>query len=452
MKKILYFLLLVPSLVLGAPEDVVIIGGGPGGLTAALYLARAGLHPLIIHSDHHTSALAESPMVENWPGELSISGIDLLEKMKQQVVANGAILQAAEVVAVDFSKNPFQITVQDPFALNKEKKNLYAKACIIATGATANTLNVPGEKEYFLKGVHTCAVCDGTLYKNKEVAVVGGGDGAITEALYLANFAKKVTLLVRSCSLKTIENARKDKLLAMHNVEVHYDTIVQEIHGNAGVVDHLSLFSKGTQETSTLPVSALFLAIGSRPNTTLFQNQIELDSHGYIVTQDEVKTNIPLVYAVGDVADKKYRQAVTASSAGAKTAIELLEEPIINPSKTLTVQTKIIPPLDQFKVIAIKTSAQFQKEVLESECPVIVDFYADWCGPCKALEPHMQTWSEHFKGKIKFVKINIDQFNKLAQRYNVRAVPTVLYFDEHGSLASSSTGLQEIQKLMGGLE
>lgn len=445
------FLFSSPSPLSNPVQDVVVIGGGIGGLTSALYLSRGGLHPLVIAGPIPGGALTESSTVENWPGDLSITGTALTEKIKKQIEASGAIYETADVTAVDFSVYPYRITLSDPFSPSQEKKIVETKACIIATGAVPKELQVPGEKKYWLKGIHSCAVCDGGLYRGKHVVVVGGGDSAITEASYLSTIAEKVILVVRSSSLKSIENARKNKLLSKDNVEIFYNTTVKEIIGDDHVVTNIILVDHKTNKERSVDIDGLFLAIGAKPNTELFQNKLEVDADGYIVTHKGFETSQPLVYAIGDVVDKEYKQAITAAGDAAKAALECMKklgETLFANESRPNIRTKVIPPLDQIEVIAIRTLRQFEKEVLDNKkTPVIVDFYADWCGPCKALEPHIKNWSKHFGGKIKFVKINLDQLGELAERYNVRAVPTVLYFDEKGSLLQSSTGLTEIQKL-----
>ncbi|MBS3904884.1 MAG: FAD-dependent oxidoreductase [Simkania sp.] len=430
-------------------QEAVVLGGGIGGLTSALYLSRANLHPLVITGQQPGGALTQSPLVQNWPGELSIRGNDLTEKIQEQAEKSGAKFEIADVVSVDFSTRPFKITVRD-LLTPKQLRVIKAKTCIIATGATPKMLGIPGEDTYWLKGVHNCAVCDGNFYKELDVVVVGGGDGAITEASYLAKFAKKVTLVVRSNSLKSIEAHRKEELLLMPNVEVLYNTTIQEVLGDAEKMTSLVLKNSTTHQLKTLPANGLFLAIGSIPTTDLFKGQVQLDNKGYILLYHDRETSVPGVFAVGDACDPEYRQAVIAAGDGAKAALQA-EKARSSPSST---PTSNIRPLEvqEPEIISIKSLEQFDKDVLCSKTPIIVDFYADWCGPCKALEPHIRNWSKRFDGKVKFAKVNIDILSKLSQRYSVRAVPTILYFDKGGVLIDSRTGMQEIAGLIDKLE
>lgn len=446
--------------------DVVILGGGIGGLTAAVYLARSGLHPVVIEGQHPGGQITQSLGIQNWPGEKEITGNLLTEKARKQAEESGAIILREEAVKVDFSKSPFTITLRNLWKPTKagEEKILRAKTCIIATGANPNKLNITGEGKFWSRGVHTCATCDGSLYKGEHVAVVGGGDGAIVEAHHLAKLASKVTLIVRGKALRSIEEKRKQNLISQPNVEILYETQVKEIGGTPDGISHLVLTSKG--EEKTMPINALFLAIGTIPNTSLFRGQIKLDKRGYIVLDKDQSTNIPGVFAVGDVSDPFYRQAVTAAGDGAKAALQVesfLAGSKSRPSQYANSQLResLLPKRNdpsfmQVKnepaVLHIKSIEQFQSEILESSIPVVVDFYADWCGPCRALSPLLDEWAQQFKGKLKFAKVNVDHMQKLAKRYRVDALPTVLYFENQGKLKERCTGHDEIAELISKLE
>jgi thioredoxin len=308
--------------------------------------------------------------------------------------------------------------------------------------------------------VHTCATCDGALYKGRPVAVVGGGDAAIVEAYHLAKLASKVTLIVRGPALKSIEEKRKLNLLSLPNVEVLYGTKIKEIVGAEDKITHLILTKNGSKQETKIPVDGLFLAIGTKPNTELFAKQIELDNRGYVVLKKDQSTSLPGVFAIGDVSDPVYRQAITAAGDGAKAALQV--ESYLAGTKSLTSpkprafqstkNTALSPGHRDPHIVQIKSAEQFQREVVESDIPVIVDFYADWCGPCRTLGPHIEIWSQQFKGKVKFAKVNVDHQQKLAQRYRIAALPTVLYFETGGKLKESRTGTQEIAQLMQKLE
>lgn len=441
--------------VLEESTDTVILGGGIGGLTSAIYLGRAGVKPIVIEGMQPGGQITQSPGIQNWPGEMEIAGSELTEKARKQALESGARIISEEAVKVDFSTNPFTIILRDPYSPDQQKI-LHTKSVIIATGALPNKLGVPGESEYWSRGVHTCATCDGSLYKGQSVAVIGGGDAAVIEAHHLANLASNVTLILRGKTFRAIEEKRLNQLLALPNVKVIYETEVKKIIGNGEKATQLVLHPRGVDGEKIFPIDAVFLAIGSKPNTELFRGQIELDKGGYVVLKKDQCTSIQGVYAIGDVSDPHYRQAITAAGDGAKAALQtenflaqLTDRHVIVQAKTET--PKKVSNIEP-QVIHINTVDQFNSEVLESDIPVIVDFYADWCGPCRNLSPRIDAWSQQFKGRVKFAKVNIDYLQKLAKRYRVSAVPTVLYFETQGVLAESCTGAQEIAQLMGQLE
>ena len=452
MKKFILSLVLAPiAMCLGDTYESVVLGGGVGGLTSALYLSRAGLDPLVIEGQNPGGALGQAPIVQNWPGVPEIHGNDLVEKIKAQAIEHGATIEPFEVVAVDFHASPLKITVRDPLQPGALKE-IKTKSCIIATGALPKKLEVPGEEQFWLKGVHTCAVCDGNLYKGSErIAIVGGGDAAITEAFHLAKFAKKVSVLVRGSELKAVESKRKQQLLSLPNVEVFYNTTIQRLEGKEGLLTHIVMRNKeGLQ--STMDAQALFLAIGSTPNTQMFAKQLDMDGHGHILLRDAQATNIEGVFAIGDATDPIFRQAITAAGDGAKAALQVEKYLSSHTQVTPTREPLAVKSEEKKEVLIIRNFDHFQREVLDSKIPVVVDFYADWCGPCKILESYMVQWSKQLGSRIKFAKVNIDQLPKIAQRYGIRAVPTVLYFDKQGVLVESRTGIGEIASLIAKLD
>ncbi|MEK7339529.1 MAG: FAD-dependent oxidoreductase, partial [Verrucomicrobiota bacterium] len=244
-----------------------------------------------------------------------------------QARLNGAELLREEVIDVvlsqDLSQKAHQITTRS--LITQEEVIYYTPIVVVALGATPNKLHVPGEQSYWSKGVYSCAVCDGGFYKDKIVAVAGGGDGALTEAQYLANLAKKVYIIVRGRAFRTVEKQREKQVTSLPNIEVLYQMEVKEIKGEKDRVSHLILSNQKHKKSYHLPVDALFLAIGSVPNTKLFANQLELDS-GYIRLKQHQKTSVKGVYAAGEVADPEFKQAICAAADGAKAAMQLQKE------------------------------------------------------------------------------------------------------------------------------
>jgi thioredoxin reductase (NADPH) len=296
-----------------APRQVIIIGSGPAGLTAALYAGRADLFPLVIEGFEAGGQLMLTTEVENYPGFVDgILGPELMESMRKQAERFGGEFLTENVTAVDFSARPLRV--------DTGSQAFEAEAVIVATGAAAKMLGVPGEKELLGHGVSTCATCDGFFFRDKELVVVGGGDSALDEALFLTKFASKVTVVHRRDELRA-SHILQDRAFANDKVSFAWDSVVTEIKGN-GRVERVQLNHLKTGEDRLLPADGVFVAIGHTPNTNLFSGQLELVD-GYIVTPGtDTQTSVPGVFAAGDVVDHKYRQAVTAAGMGCMAAID----------------------------------------------------------------------------------------------------------------------------------
>jgi thioredoxin reductase (NADPH) len=421
---------------------VVIIGGGVGAFTSATYLARGGVTPFVITGPIVGGAIVQSHSVQNWPGELEISGSDLIDKMQKQAEANGAILQAGAVTSVDFSSRPFTITLKDPY--QKEPKKIQAESCIIALGALPNMLGIPGEKQYWTRGVYNCAVCDGSLYKDKIVAIVGGGDSALTEAHYLSNIAKKVHVFVRKDAFKTVDAKRKQEILARSNIEVHYQTVVEEVKGNGEKVTHLSLKKEGNSQKD-LPVDALFLAIGSKPNTELFKGQLELDNQGYILLKKHQQTSVEGVYAIGDVVDPEFKQAITAAGDAAKASLQAQKWLTSFSSKKAAAEEKKVVATPSIKNIS--SSKQLKEELQSAKSPLFVYFYSTYCGPCRAFSLQYEKWVKEYGNEFTFLKVNTQEAHELATQYGIRVIPTLVILDEKGTVLQKKSGSKELADL-----
>ena len=297
---------------------VLIIGSGPAGYTAAIYAARALLKPILVFGSEPGGQLTTTTDVENFPGfSKVIQGPWLMEEMKGQASAVGTEMIQDHISKVDLSKKPFVAT--------SDNGQVYtADSIIISTGAQARWLNLDSETKFRGFGVSACATCDGFFFKDKEVAVVGGGNAAVEEAMFLTKFASKVHLIHRRNELRA-EKLLQEKLKANKKIEIIWDSVVEEVLGTdePKVVNGIKLKNVKNNKSSDLKVDGLFIAIGHDPATSLFKNQIEMDKEGYLKTKpDSTVTNVPGVFAAGDVKDKIFRQAVTAAGMGCMAALE----------------------------------------------------------------------------------------------------------------------------------
>jgi thioredoxin reductase (NADPH) len=296
---------------------VLILGSGPAGCTAAIYAARANLAPILVAGLQPGGQLTITNDVENYPGfDEAVQGPWLMEQMKAQAEHVGTRFLQDTIVSVDLSKRPF-------VAVGDSGDQYIGETLVISTGASARWLGLESEQKYQGFGVSACATCDGFFFRGKRVAVVGGGNTAVEEAIYLAGLASHVTLIHRRDSFRA-EKIGQDRLFSLPNVSVIWDSVVEEVVGSepAGVTG-LSLRNVKTGAESRLDVDGLFIAIGHTPNTSLFTGQLEMDEEGYIITRPgTTQTSVPGVYAAGDVQDKIYRQAVTAAGTGCMSALE----------------------------------------------------------------------------------------------------------------------------------
>ena len=298
-------------------EKVVIIGSGAAGLTAAIYAARANLKPLVIEGIQPGGQLTITTDVENYPGYADVvQGPWMMEQMRSQALNVGARIINDVVVHVDFKKDSKTISLDS-------KSLLSANTVIIATGAQAKWLGLESENKFNGKGVSACATCDGFFYRNKEVAVIGGGNTAVEEALYLSNICSKVVLIHRRDELRA-EKILQERLFAKENINVIWDNIVSEILGDEKGVNSLEIKDKNSDKTEIIKVEGVFIAIGHSPSTEPFKGVLEMDEEGYIVAQKPGTsiTNIAGVFAAGDCVDKIYRQAVTAAGMGCMAALD----------------------------------------------------------------------------------------------------------------------------------
>jgi thioredoxin reductase (NADPH) len=295
-------------------HEVVILGSGPAGLTAAIYCARAGLSPVVVEGLGAGGQLMNTTDVENYPGfPEGIQGPELMELFRKQAARFGAAFVSGDVTRVDFSARPFGVWT--------DEKELRAGSVIIATGASPRTLGIQGEKEYAGRGVSYCATCDGFFFRDQEIVVVGGGDTAMEEALFLARFGSRVTVVHRREELRA-SKIMGDRVIEHEKIEVLWNSVVEEVLGDDQKINALRVRNVVSGETTERPCGGFFVAIGHEPNTALFKGVLDMDDQGYLLVRGGSATEIPGIFVAGDVHDHTYRQAVTAAGAGCRAAID----------------------------------------------------------------------------------------------------------------------------------
>lgn len=296
-------------------ERVIIIGSGPAGLTAAIYTARATLNPLVIVGNQLGGQISITAEVENYPGfpETDLTGPDLVDRMYRQAERFGARFEYDEVVEVDFAKG-------SPFYIKTNAKEYQAEAVIVTAGASPRRLGIPGEDELIGRGVSFCATCDGFFFRGKDVVVVGGGDSALEESLFLTKFANKVRILHRRDELRAGATLQK-RAFANEKIEFVWNTVVDEIVGN-GMVSAVNVSNTKTDESEQMKTDGVFIYIGHYPNSKFLEGHLAMDEHGYVITDEKMRTSVLGVFAAGEIQDSMYRQIATSVGQGCAAAMQ----------------------------------------------------------------------------------------------------------------------------------
>ncbi len=457
----------------------VVLGGGMGGMTAAVYLAMANIKTVLVQGSMPGGLLTQSLSVRNWPGELESPGMAITDKLLAQARKQGVEIVAEQVTALDTTTWPYLVTLSDVVDSSRVR-TIKALSLVIGMGALSNYLGIPGEKEYWSKGVTNCAVCEGSLYKDKTVCVVGGGNSAIEEAHYLAGIARKVYVFVRRDVLRATDN-RKDDLAAMKNVEFVYNHSLQKIVGDGAQVTGVVAVDARTNVATEYPMDGVFLAIGFTPNTALFKNSLALTEQGYIALKHDQETSVPGIFAVGDIVDPVYKQAVTAAGDGCRAALQahhFLQQcgytpkpvqtaksasapvAVVSEKKTESKESTVVAPAESVitqhaYAPGIAHEMKSTQEVLDliatSDKPVIIDFHAVWCGPCRQMAPMYSRLAERYAEKATFIKINIDDLGGFATQYRIQGVPTFVFIkggvEKHRIVGGGATEKQFAEKI-----
>lgn len=429
-------------------ENLVIIGSGPAGYTAAIYAGRANLKPLVFEGFQAGGLpggqLMTTTEVENFPGfPQGITGPKLMTQMKAQAERWGAELVMEDVLSVDFSQRPFKI--------RSETREVEAHTVVIATGATAKRLGLPSEHEFWSRGISACAICDGAtpIFRGVPLVVIGGGDTAAEEAIYLTKYGDHVHLLVRGEAMRA-SKAMQDRVLSNPRITVHWNSEAIDVVGDEKHMTGVRIRNRQTGEESTIEAKGLFYAIGHTPNTSLFKGQIELDEVGYIKTKHgSVETSLEGVYAAGDVQDHEFRQAITAAGTGCMAA--MLAERWLSVNGLVHEFVRIqadVPNEEDTAHSASEEVIEFSLESTrhigglalrklyhESDRLILVKYASPSCGPCHTLKPILNKVVDEFDGKIHYVEIDIEEDPDIAEAAGVMGTPTIHLFKNKDKVA-----------------
>jgi thioredoxin reductase (NADPH) len=448
---------------MGASENLVIVGSGPAGYTAAIYAARANLNPLLITGFQRGGIpggqLMTTTHVENFPGfPDGVLGPDLMDLMKAQAERWGTQLLEADADVIDLSQRPYRIQA--------DGKTIQTQSIIIATGASANRLGLPNEDRFWSQGISACAICDGATpqFRNEELAVVGGGDSACEEAVYLTKYGSHVHLLVRSDRLRA-SAAMTDRVEANPQITVHWNTEVLDVEGTDWM-NGLRLRNRDSGKEESLAVRGMFYAIGHTPNTDLLKGQLDCDSSGYLVTQPgRPETSLEGVFAAGDVADTEWRQGITAAGSGCQAALAaerwlshhdlatLVSREVVEPQKAKAPQAIEATTEATYDANAEwqKGSYALRKLYHDSNKPLLVIYSSPSCGPCHVLKPQLKRVLSELNGQAQGIEIDIEADQDIAEQAGVNGTPTVqLFYDK--SLQQQWRGVKQRSEFKGAIE
>lgn len=414
---------------------VAIIGSGPAGLSAALYVSRAGMKSFVFAGPTPKGQLTQTTYIENWPGRERVLGATLMDDIQKQSVSFGATIVSDTITEIDIENWPFSLKTE-------EGRSFKALSLILSTGATPKRLNIPGEREYWGKGVTTCAVCDAPFFRNKEVVISGGGDSAAEMVFELAPYVKKVTMLVRKDHMRAAK-AMQERLLQFPNAVVEYHKEIKEVHGDGQGVVAIDVYDNKLDMTERRQIDGVFLAIGHTPNSEILKGKVPLDEAGYIKMSGRSQESlVPGVFAAGEIQDSTYRQAIVASGEGVKAALDATSFLYSigftsDIGKKLDQQFYEVLTDDKVEIPEIYENKEFEEQVLNAKGLVLLDFYAVTCPACIKMLPALESVAHKFKDQVKIIKVNYDKvyetiFARLWNRYDiqVKRLPALLVFKD----------------------
>jgi Thioredoxin reductase len=419
---------------------IAVIGSGPAGLMAGIYGARGGKPTYVFEGNKPGGLLMDTTEVENWPGEISIKGPDIIEKMRNQAQHQKVKFIEDTIERVDFSHWPFKLYTENGVTIT-------ALSVVIATGATPKRLGVPGEDKYWGLGVTSCAVCDGSFFVGEKVVVIGGGDSAVEEAMQLAAYAREITILVRKDAMRAAP-AMQEKLRAYDQVSILYNVDIEEIVGDDTKVTGVALVHSKTGERSIFPAAGVFLAVGHHPNSEVFKDAVAVNEGGYIKVEGRTQeTSVPGVFAAGDVHDYLFRQAGSSAGFGIDAGLgaqRFLEDIGVTPQLLAELKPRFygkahdesasFRSVPAYEVKEIGTIDEFQA-LTSGDGVVVIDFWAEDCSSCKQMLPIFDTVAKEFEGKAVFAKVNTDSSPELVEKLFIQKVPTLLVFKDGGLVA-----------------
>ncbi len=443
---------------------IAVIGSGPAGLMAATYGARGGKDAFVIEGNKPGGLLMDTTEVENWPGEISIRGPEIIKKLRSQAAYQGVRFVADAIERIDVSDWPYTLYTENGDVM-------HALTVIIATGASPRRLGIPSEEQYWGAGVTSCAVCDAPFYKGQQVVVIGGGDSAIEEAIQLAVYAKKITILVRKDQMRAADAMKSRIEQYGDKISVKYNVEVRKIIGDGEFVTGVELYNNKTNKIEQLAANGVFLAIGHDPNTAFIQNVVQTDSAGYISVNGRTQhTSVPGIFAAGDVEDSRYRQAGSSAGHGSDAgldAVRFLDDHEFTPNIATQIKPSLfggaatVASLDRTTpekalsatINTIESLDQLNR-FIDRKGLALIDFWAETCPSCKQMLPVFESVAHDFAGKVSFATADSDEAIDVVEKLFVHKVPCLIAFRDGALVARYSNAMSKkelttfVQKLL----